>query len=173
MGVASAKTIEPGENDASVSGKNFQEKAEDSMAFRVKELLMGGPGAATRTGDVGLLVLRVVAGGLMFYLHGLGKVPPQGKFVDGVTALGFPAPTLFAWAAALSEAVGGVLLVLGLFTRPAALMLAFTMGVAAFLVHGADPLAKKELALVYLSIALLYLLAGAGRYSLDAVIRRK
>ena len=78
-----------------------------------------GPPAA----DAGLAVLRVVAFLLLVFLHGLGKVPPQEGFVGRVGGLGFPAPELFAWLAAFAEFGGGLLLVLGLLSRPAALLL--------------------------------------------------
>jgi putative oxidoreductase len=67
-----------------------------------------------------LLLLRLVAGLIMAY-HGLGKF--QGgipNFAGAVQSLGFPAPTLLAWIVALLELVGGLLVVVGLFSRVAA-----------------------------------------------------
>jgi len=57
--------------------------------------------------------------------------------VQGVANLGFPAPALFAWAAALAEFLGGLLVFLGLGTRVAAAFAAFTMVVAGFARHKA------------------------------------
>jgi putative oxidoreductase len=56
--------------------------------------------------------------------------------------------------------------------------LAVTLGVAEFLRHGADPLfsregPSKELALVYLAAAVAFLLAGSGRFGVDALLRRR
>lgn len=87
--------------------------------------------------------------------------------------MGFPLPALFAWAAALSELGGGLLLAIGLLTRPAALTVLITMLVAAFVRNAGAPFGDRELALLYGIAALLFLLAGAGRYSLDAQLRRK
>jgi putative oxidoreductase len=107
---------------------------------------------------------------------GLG---PSDQFIGGVAGLGFPAPTAFAWAAALTEFVGALLLAAGLLTRPVALAVAFNMAVAAFGVHLHDPIVasgggrSKEMALLYMAPAILFLLAGAGRYSLDALIARR
>lgn len=123
--------------------------------------------------NFGLLFLRLMAGGLMAYLHGSGKVPPNEGFAGFLGKMGFPAPMLFAWAAGLSELAGSLLIMLGLFTRPAALTLVCTMGVAVFMAHGADPLAKKELALLYGTIAMTLFFTGAGRYSLDRVLNKK
>lgn len=120
--------------------------------------------------DAGLLWLRVLTGLAMAY-HGSGKVfGDMSQLIAGVGAMGFPAPKLFAWLAALSEFGGGCLLVLGLATRPAALFIAATMGVAAFVAHRNDPFQVKELALAFLTNSIALLLAGPGRWSLDRVI---
>jgi putative oxidoreductase len=121
----------------------------------------------------GDLILRVFVGITLAFGHGLGKLPPSVQFIEGVSNLGFPQPTLFAWAAAAAELVGGILLALGLFTRPAAGAVAFTMLVAGFGRHAADPFHIKELALLYLSVALFYFLSGAGRYYVDAMISKR
>jgi len=142
------------------------------MAKLVKDLVLGGAGAATKAGDAGLLALRL-SGVLMAMLHGWSKLPPSGKMITNVANMGFPVPSVFAWSAALSEFLGGILVALGLFTRPSAFFLGCTMAVAGFIAHGKDPLQRKELALVYLAIWVALALTGAGRFSIDALIRRK
>jgi putative oxidoreductase len=123
--------------------------------------------------DAGLLVLRVFAGLALALGHGWGKLPPSPGFIEGVGNMGFPWPALFAWAAAFAEFAGGLLLAAGLLTRPASLLIFFTMATAAFIRHAPDPFSGKEKALLFLFIALLFLLAGAGRYSLDALFSRR
>ena len=125
------------------------------------------------TVDGGVLILRVWLGAMMIS-HGVGKVfgTPE-KFMEGVAGMGFPMPEVFAWAAALSEFAGGILLVFGLFARPAALLGAITMAVAAFIRHADDPFGKKELALTYLVLHLVVILAGPGRFSLDWLLGRR
>jgi putative oxidoreductase len=123
--------------------------------------------------DSGLFALRVFAGLALLLAHGLGKIPPTERFVASVGAMGFPAPIVFAWAAGLSETIGGALLALGLATRPSALFILFTMATAGFIRHAEDPFLGKERALLFMMVALLFLLAGAGRYSIDAWIQRK
>jgi len=120
---------------------------------------------------LGLLILRL-AFGLGIARHGYGKVFEGGatSMVETVGKLGFPAPLLFAWAAALSEFAGGLLVALGLATRVAALFIAATMGTAAFVFHAQDPLARKELALAYLASSLALLCTGPGPFSLDRLL---
>lgn len=120
--------------------------------------------------ELGLALVRFGFGLSMALAHGLGKLASAEGFVGGLAKSGFPAPTLFGWAAILSELVGGLLLALGLLTRVAALFLLGTMGVAAFLVHAADPYQRKELALAYALVSIAVLVAGPGRFSLDALL---
>ena len=125
-----------------------------------------------RSTDIGLLLLRVFTGLALALAHGRGKFPPSQRFVEGVGKMGFPVPEVFAWAAAGSELIGGVLLAIGLLTRPSAALIAMTVGTAAFLRHANDPFSGKEKALLFLAVAILFVLAGAGRYSVDAWMRR-
>jgi putative oxidoreductase len=123
--------------------------------------------------SLGLLALRLFTGLSISLAHGLGKLRDPDAFATGVAGMGLPLPGAAAWLAILSEFAGGLLIAAGLFTRPAAFMLAGTMTVAAFVAHAGDPFQKRELALFYSIAAVTLLLAGAGRYSLDALIARK
>lgn len=124
--------------------------------------------------SAGLLWLRVLAGAGMAY-HGYGKVlgGHMPMLIEGVQKMGMPAPEVMAWAAALSEFAGGILLVLGLGTRAAALFIFVTMSVAGFVVHAADPFSAKELAFAYWTVAGALILTGGGRFSVDAKLHGK
>ena len=139
----------------------------------LKQILFGGESGLSPLANAGLTLLRVFAGAAMALGHGLGKMPPSERFVESTGNLGFPLPGLFAWAAALSEFLGGAFLALGLFTRPASFFIICTMLVAVLGVHLNDPFARKELALLYLFVALCFLLKGANDWSIDAFLRRK
>lgn len=137
----------------------------------LRSALLGVPDTSHPV-DLGLLTLRVGAGLLLAFAHGLGKLPPSEGFIGGTAEMGFPLPVLFAWAAALSEFVGGLLLAVGLATRPAAVFVAITMAVAFFVRHGAS-VGEGEKALVFLIVAVALALTGPGRFSLDHAIARR
>jgi len=112
--------------------------------------------------------------GLMLaFGHGWGKLPPSERFIEGVGALGFPLPVIFAWAASLSEFGGALLVAVGLYTRVGSFFVMFTMATAAFLRHAGDPFQRKELALVYLVSFLVFFAIGSGKYSLDSLLKGK
>jgi len=139
----------------------------------LRSILFGGAGGGSATADLGLLVLRLFAGLALAFGHGLGKLPPSARFLAGVEEMGFPAPLLFGWAAALSEFAGGILIAVGLLTRPAAFFVCVTMAVAAFIRQAGDPFNERELALLFGACAVALLLTGAGRFSADALLRRR
>ena len=116
--------------------------------------------------DFGLLVLRLLLGVSMIWLHGWGKLMSlfSGKisFLDPLHIGQTPSFLLVIFA----EVGCSVLIALGLFTRLAAAVLAFDMGVAFFVVNGAA-LAKGELAWLYFGGYLVLFAAGAGKFSVD------
>ncbi|ATB32081.1 DoxX family protein [Melittangium boletus] len=127
----------------------------------------------TRGAALGWTLVRVVFGLTLALAHGLPKVMgDMSRFAAGVEQLGFPYPLFFAWCAALAEFLGGLLVALGLLTRPAALFAAFTMGVALYR-HRADPFGNMEMSILYLSVMLSALFTGGGPYSVDAKLRRR
>lgn len=140
--------------------------------MRVKELLFGGAGGATSTADAGLAAYRLSAGLAIALLHGIGKVPPSEGFAGMIGGMGLPAPELFAWLAAFAELGGGLLLAIGLLTRPAAVLLFGHFAFVVLLAHGGEPLGDRELPLIFWATALMFMLTGAGRYSVDALLQR-
>lgn len=123
-----------------------------------------------RLEGLGLLALRLLIG-FGIAKHGWGKVSGDvAGFAQGAVAgkLGLPMPLFFAWAAALSEFGGGILVAIGLGTRIGAFLVLCVMATAFFLFHAADPWDVKELAFLYGSASLALILTGGGKYSLDA-----
>lgn len=118
-----------------------------------------------------LSILRIVSA-FLFIAHGAQKLfgflaPP-----------GAAGPAMFSqiWIGGVIEFVGGLLLLLGLFTRPVAFILSGTMAVAYFQMHapgGFWPLQNKgELAALYSFVFLFLAVAGGGVWSLDYMLRR-
>ena len=111
-----------------------------------------------------LAVLRVVTG-LLFLEHGTQKI------------LHFPVsdfhPPMFSllWVGGILEIVGGVLIILGLFTRPAAFILSGMMAVAYFMMHAPNSffpaLNGGDAAILFCFVFLYLVFAGPGSFSLD------
>lgn len=136
-----------------------------------KKLVFGTGSTHKLSTDIGFLLLRVFAGLSMAFAHGIRKVPPSDGFIKGVDKMGFPLPEFFAWSAGLAELIGALLIVLGLFSRPAAFFLSITMLVAALIRHAEDGFGSQEKALLYAFVFILIMLAGPGRFSLDERFR--
>ncbi|MDO5664643.1 MAG: DoxX family protein [Bacteroidia bacterium] len=121
----------------------------------------------------GLLVLRIGIG-ISIFFHGLPKItggPEVWTAIGGsMSNLGINfAPTFWGFMAAFAETVGGILFALGLFFRPATLLLIGTM-VVALVMHFSqgDNFMKYGHALDLLIIFVAALLTGPGKYSFDA-----
>jgi putative oxidoreductase len=129
-------------------------------------------GQSTMTSVV-LSILRLVAGSA-FIFHGWQKIQNPVGWMGPDSSI----PGFFQLLAAISEFGGGIGWVLGLFTPLASLGIASTMTVAVcfHLFVRKDPFVNLtggpsyELALVYLGIALVFLMLGPGKFSLDKMI---
>ena len=117
-------------------------------------------------------IFRAVVG-LMMIHNGLDKLGNIESFAEAyVSYIGLPFPIFCSYVAAFTELIGAPLVALGLFTRPAALGLLFTMMVAMYhhiLVAGLS-IAYLELSAIYAVCFLFFLVNGAGLFSTDALI---
>jgi putative oxidoreductase len=120
--------------------------------------------------DAGKLLLRVSVGILMLF-HGIAKVSGGvQRIVEMVTATGLPG--VFGYLVYVGEVVSPLLVIIGLWTRPAALVMGINMIVAVGLVHTAELFLlaptggwKLELQGMFLFGSLSIALLGAGRFS--------
>ena len=128
--------------------------------------------------DIGKLVLRITLA-ILILLHGVSKLQNGIDFISGLVS-GAGLPSAFAYLVYIGEVVAPLLVLIGLFTRPAALLIAINMIVAIVLVHMGELFTLTnsggwalELQGMFLFTAIAISLLGPGRYSLDAKVRRK
>ena len=124
--------------------------------------------------DIGLALIRIITG-IVFAVHGGQKLFVFG--LDGVTGaftqMGIPMAAVAGPAVALLEFFGGLALVFGLLTRLTGLGLAINMLGAIFFVHGKAGFFLPngyEFVLTLFAAAASLAIAGAGRYSVDALL---
>lgn len=126
--------------------------------------------AAARSSPYMLSILRIAVA-LLFLEHGLSRL------FGWPSAMPTPPMLTLYWFAGAIEFVGGVLVLLGLFTRPAAFIMSGEMAFAYFLSHAprnAFPILNGgDAAILYCFIFLYLAVAGAGPLSLDAMWRRR
>lgn len=125
---------------------------------------------STARTDLAVLFLRIVIGVLML-THGIPKLI---SLVSG--DIQFPglfglSPALSLGLAVFAEVICSVLILFGLGTRLATIPLMFTMLVAVFYIHAADPLATKEVAILYLLAYVILFFTGSGKYSVENLKR--
>ncbi|HQQ78409.1 MAG TPA: DoxX family protein [Thermoanaerobaculia bacterium] len=130
-------------------------------------------------GSLVLLVLRLVWG-WQFLTTGLGKLQNHARVTDFFTSLGIPLPGLNAWFVGGLEMVGGALLLLGLFSRPIALLLTGNMFVAYLtgdrpallgVFHDLDAFLKAD-PFWFLFVSVVVLTLGPGAISLDRLLAK-
>ena len=119
-------------------------------------------------------LLRVVVG-VAFVIHGWPKIQNPLGAVDMVQSIGFYPGWFWATALAATEFFGGLLLIVGLLTRPAAVATTIVLLVTVWFhwVQLDQGYKGAELSIIWASVTLFFALQGAGRYSLDRVIGRQ
>ena len=117
--------------------------------------------------NIALLILRVVFSGSMLYGHGFSKF---NKLIQGDFSFANPlgigeAPTLFL--AVFSEFLAPIFIIVGYKTKFFSFFPAATMFIAAFVVHWGDPFGRVEKALLFLTVFVILMMTGPGKYSID------
>lgn len=135
------------------------------MLTKLTRMLLEGP--ATGLWATGALIIRVGAG-VVFVVFGAGKFTSHASEVASFRTYGLPAPDAFVYAIGVVEIVGGALLIAGLATRIASLLLAGDM-MGAIIVSGIGrgELISLTLAPAQLLAMLFLLLIGPGRRAVD------
>ena len=128
--------------------------------------------------DFTALFVRVTTGGLMFYLHGLGKITSGYERweklgstitdVIGMDSLAIP----LGFMASFSESIFAIFILLGFYTRTSTFFLGFTMMVAFNKHLFSEGFKSGEMALLYLIMCIIIYLLGPGRFSVDRLIKK-
>jgi putative oxidoreductase len=130
-----------------------------------------------RLEPLGYLVVRCTAG-FIYAVHGFGRlrivdiggptIESTGQFME---RFGFVPGLFWSYGVTALELVGGILLILGLFTRPVAVLLVGFMAVATFYVTARFGFWARdggfEFSLILLALAFAFLIKGGGPYSVD------
>lgn len=132
------------------------------------------PGSSTDVKDFMTLLLRVAAGLLLIISHGFPKFQAltSGQPVQFLDFMGMGA-TASMTLSMFAEFICASFVVLGLFTRIAAIPVIINLSVIVFHVHGSDPLVVKELPILYLVSFVAILFMGPGKHSLDTLLHRR
>lgn len=123
--------------------------------------------------DVALVFIRVSIA-LLMLTHGLPKLAMffSDEPIVFTSVFGMSQPVTLALAV-FAEVFCSLLILVGLGTRFAAIPLIFTMAMAVFYIHSADPFSIKEMATLYLIGFTFLFIMGGGKYSLDNIIRKR
>lgn len=148
------------------------------MNKKIRAFLFGGNQQNSISQNIGFLLLRLFVGLALCtvfekFFPKNGIWGPQEWFIQDTANMGFPFPTFFAWVAVLSEFFGGILLMLGLLTRPAALLNVFVTFTATFIYHNGDIGNSGLTSFFFMIMCLCILIFGPGKFSLDYFINRK
>lgn len=121
-----------------------------------------------------MLLSRIFIGISLIFLHGLPKLEKLqlGDEIKFYNFVGLGAERTLILAIIL-ELIGAFLIMIGLFTRAASLILIVLMGIAAFGVHQADTFSVMESSLLYLTVFTLIFAFGPRKFSIDSMITKK
>lgn len=140
----------------------------------MKKLLFSNPTHSTPA-SISLLIQRLIFGFFMLFGHGWGKLTNFSEVSERFMDFMGLGSTFSLALAVFAEVFCAFLVGIGLLTRAALIPLIITMLVAAFMVHGADPLfgrgPSKEMALLFLAAYVSIFVAGPGKFSIDRLLK--
>jgi putative oxidoreductase len=123
--------------------------------------------------DAVLTVLRMCLGALLVFHGSLKLFGGLGGMIMAIEKRGWPLPHLQALLATYIEFAGGVLLIVGLFTRPVALMNVVLFTIITYVWQGNEPFVQQEKPFLFLVLAIVFCFIGPGKWSVDAFVFRK
>lgn len=119
----------------------------------------------------GIAIVRITTG-LLLIVHGwqVFEAGDQRLLADLLFKMSLPFPEAMAYTGMIMEVIGGLFLILGLFTRLMAFLLFVIFMLLTFVIGEGRILAENQASFLYAMIALLFLFTGAGRFSTDYIL---
>jgi putative oxidoreductase len=146
---------------------------DDARTSEPKLIFPGLAGFYATVSDLWYPLIRIAAGATLF-MHGWAKLHSGATpVVAGMAKYGFVPATGFAYAAIFLETVGAICIVLGLFTRFFAAIIAIELGLICFVVMMPHGYYRMEETLIWGIVFFAIALRGGGPYSLDRVIGKE
>ncbi|MBC7873735.1 MAG: DoxX family protein [Ferruginibacter sp.] len=121
----------------------------------------------------GLAILRIISGLLMAY-HGLEvfNSTTMDGYIKWDAIKSLPAPVFMVYLGKILELLSGVLLTVGLFTRPAALFMAISMLIICFKVGNGKFYYEDQHPFIFAMLAMVFFFCGPVKWSLDQLIHK-
>jgi len=131
--------------------------------------------ALSRWSDLTLFGLRAITGAFLMHetWDNVTSKARMGEFVQFLDQFGFPVPWLLAPLSVAVQFGCGALLIAGLLTRVAGLLVAANFVVAVLMVHFAEPFRGWWPALILVFLGLHFAAAGSGKFGLDALFGKR
>lgn len=128
-----------------------------------------------RFADLTLLLLRAITGAFLVHetWDNVTSSARMREFAEFLGQFGFPLPHLMAPLSVAVQFGCGVLLILGLATRAAGLLIAANFAVAVYMVHWAEPFRGWWPALILVFLGLHFAAAGSGRFGIDGLLGKR
>jgi putative oxidoreductase len=119
----------------------------------------------------GLALIRVIVGGFLIY-HGweMFDTTAMNEYFKWDMFKDSPVAKFFVYGGKVAELLSGILLVLGLFTRIACIILICTLGYIAFIVGHGKIWYEDQYPFLFVVIGFIFFFTGPGSFSLDSVI---
>ncbi len=126
---------------------------------------------ANKPYDLGLTIVRIFLGiTIIPYGMELFQAEAMTGYSSWLTDKSVPLPVFMAYVGKVAELLGGFFLIFGLFTRLSSLFLIITMAVITFVMSGGS---TTDYTFMLLLLFTVYLFAGGGKYSIDALIEKR
>lgn len=128
--------------------------------------------ALRQKADIAILYLRLFMGGVTL-LHNIGKMQTYNEIIEGYPALLFDSPTITFAIFTIVEVAFAMMIMSGLWVRFASFLMALGMFLSIFVVLPTAGMTAGTLQFIYMGVYIFFVIAGGGKYSMDALLWRR